>query len=100
MCSISSFDIISGVVPKPKIFLCIPAFAAVTPNGINTLLAKATFFINDNPVFNNGQRSLPRNPPYCIILDNWVFDSIISVDELFAKALRRLATCLSVNDSL
>ena len=30
------------------------------------------FFINGSPVFNNGPRSLPRNPPDCIILDNWV----------------------------
>ena len=40
---ISSFDIISAVVPDPKIFLCFPASAADTaagyPNGIKTLLA-------------------------------------------------------------
>ena len=39
---IFSFDIISVVVPEPKIFLCIPASAAaaaVNPNGIKTLLA-------------------------------------------------------------
>ena len=40
----SSFDIISVVVPNPKmILLCIPAFAAdgaaVNPKGIKTLLA-------------------------------------------------------------
>ena len=69
ICSNSSFEIIDGVVPEPKIFLCIPGSAAVYPNGINTLLAKATFFINGNPVFNNRQRILPRNPPDCIILD-------------------------------
>ena len=43
MSSISSFDIISVVVPEPRIFLCIPASAAdaaaVDPNGIKTLLA-------------------------------------------------------------
>ena len=50
-------------------FFCIPVFAAdtttVNPNGIKTLLAKSliTFFINGNPVFNNGPISLPRNPP-------------------------------------
>ena len=73
MSSISSFDIISAAVPNPKIFLCILAYAAaVNPNGIKTLLANGliTFFINGNPVFSNGLRSLPRNPPYCIILDN------------------------------
>ena len=105
MSSISSLNIISVVVSEPKIFLCIPAFAAdaaaVYPNGIKTLLANGliTFFIKGNPVFSHGARSLPRNPPDCIILDNWVFDSIISVDELFAKALRRFATCLLGNNN-
>ena len=41
--SISSFEIIKVVVPDPKIFLCILAFAAdaaaVNPNGVKTLLA-------------------------------------------------------------
>ena len=31
-----------------------------------------------------------------IILDNWVFDTIILTDELFAKALRRFVACLLV----
>ena len=45
MSFISSFDIISvaGLLPEPKIFLCIPAFAAdaggVNHNGIKTLFA-------------------------------------------------------------
>ena len=39
------------------------------------------FFINDNPVFSNGPRSIPRNPPECTILDIWVFDSLVSADE-------------------
>ena len=43
MCSISSFDINSVVVLDPKNFFCIPASpadaAAVSPNGIKTLLA-------------------------------------------------------------
>ena len=39
-----------------------------------------TFFINGNPVFSNGPRSLPRNPD-CTILDIWVFDNLISVDK-------------------
>ena len=39
-----------------------------------------TFFINVNPAFSNGPRSLPRNPPDYIILGIWVFDSLISVD--------------------
>ena len=81
MFSISSFNIISAVVPDPKIFLCIPASAAdaaaVNPNGIKTLLANGltTFFINGNTVFSNGPKGLPRNPP------DLVFDSLISVDK-------------------
>ena len=74
MFSISLFDIISVVVPEPKIFLCVSASAAaaVNPNGTKTLLADGliTFFINDNPVFSNGPRNLPRNPADYIILDN------------------------------
>ena len=80
---ISSFDIISIVVSAaddegqqdPKIFLSIPApaayAAAVNHKGIKTILANGliTFFINANPIFSNGPRSLPRNPPDCIILD-------------------------------
>ena len=57
MSSISSFDVISVVVPEPKIFLCIPASAAddftVNPNEIKTLLANVliTFFGNGKPCF-------------------------------------------------
>ena len=85
MSFISSFDIISilllceayseGCLPDPKVFLCIPVSAAdaavVNPKGIKMLLANGliTFFINGNPVFSNGPRSIPRNPPDCIILD-------------------------------
>ena len=69
--------------PDPKIFLCISSSAAdaapVNPKGIQTLLANGliTFFINGNPVFSNGSRILARNPPYCTILDNRVFDNLI-----------------------
>ena len=108
MSSISSFDISSVVFwwKDPRIFLCIPASAAdaalVNPNGIKTLLANGfiTFFINGSRVFNNAPRSLPKNPRGCTILDNWVFDNLISVDELFAKILRRFWTCLLVNRNL
>ena len=78
-----------------RFFLCTSASAAddaaVNPKGIKTLLANGliTFFINGNPVFGNGPTSLARSPPDCVILDNWVFDNFISVDDLFAKALRR-----------
>ena len=65
--------------------------AAVSPNEIKTFLANSfiTFFINGDPLFSNGPRILPRNVPDCIILDNWVFDNLISADELFASALLR-----------
>ena len=59
-----------------QILLCIPVSAtdaaAVNPRGIKTLLASGliTFFVNVNPVFNNGPSNLPRNRPDCIILDN------------------------------
>ena len=75
--SIPSFHIISVVLLlDPKICLCIPESAAdavaVNPKGIKTLLANGliTFFISGNPGLSNGPRSLARNPPDYIILDN------------------------------
>ena len=120
MSFISSFDIVSAVDegwwgkaedeewrrPDIKIFLCIPASgadaAAVNPKGIKTILANGliTFFISGNPVFSNGPRSLPRNPPDYIILDIWAFDNVISVDKQFSKTIRRFATCLLINNNL
>ena len=56
-----------------RFFLCVPASAAdaaaVNPRGIKTLLASGSIaiFINGNPLFSNGPRSLPRNPPDHII---------------------------------
>ena len=44
-------------------------------------------------------RNLPRNTLDCIILNNWVFDNLISVD-LLAKTLQRFATCVLVNNNL
>ena len=50
-------------------FLCIPTSAAdvifANPNGIKTLLVKAlsTFPYKGKPVFSNGPRCPPRNPP-------------------------------------
>ena len=85
MSSNSSFDFISvvlreaedeGRLPDRKTFLCIPASAvdavAVNPKGIKTLLANGLiiFFIRGSPFFSNGSSNLPRNPLYCIILDN------------------------------
>ena len=69
MSFISSSEITKVVVPDPNLFLCIPASAAdaaaVNSKGIKTLLANGliTFFINGNPVFNNGPSNLPKNPP-------------------------------------
>ena len=74
--------------------------AAVNPNGINTFLANGviTFFIKGNPVFSNGPSNLPKNPPGCILFDNWVFENLMSTDELLENALRMLKICLSVNN--
>ena len=72
--SISSFDIISAIVPNPDSFLGTPvsaaAIAAVNPNGTSTFLAKnvSTFFINLRPTFISCRRNPLRNQPDCIIL--------------------------------
>ena len=57
---------------------------AVNPNGIKRLSANGLikYFINGNPVFSNGPRNLPRNPPDCIVLDICVFGNLVSVDDL------------------
>ena len=90
MSLISSFDIISAVVlfwPDPKIFLCIPEIAAdaalVNLKGIKAFLASGliTFFISGNLIFSDGPGSLSKKPSDCIILDNRVFDNLISVDD-------------------
>ena len=60
----------------------------------------STFFIKGKPAFINGPLSLPRNPAYCIILSSFVFENLLLAGNLLAKTLRRLATHLSVNDSL
>ena len=52
------------------------------------------------PFFSNGPKSLPRNPPDYPILCNWVFNNFVLADELFAKALRSLETCVLVNNKL
>ena len=82
MSSISLFDIISVVFRDPKIFLCIPASAAdaaaVNPKGIKKLLASGFYLLM---VILFLVSNLPRNPPDCIVFDNWVFDNLISADE-------------------
>ena len=83
--------------------MCILAYAAdaavVNLSGIKNVLASSliTSFLNGNPLFVNVPRILPRNPPDWIILDNWVFDSLISADELLGKSWRRFTTCLLLN---
>ena len=46
--------------------------ADISLDGIQTLLAigLSTFCIIGNPVFSNGPKSLPKNPPGCTILCN------------------------------
>ena len=91
---LSSLEITCIVKPDSNIFLWIAASvadaAAVNPKGIKTLLA--TFPIKGNPVFNNGPKRQPINPPDGPILCYWVFDNFILAEELFAKALRSLNT--------
>ena len=105
---ISAIEFISAVLPDTNILFWIAASvadaaaAAVNPNGIKTLLANglSTFPIKGNPVFSNGPKSLPKNPPGCPILCNWVFDNFILAEELFAEALRNFKTCVLVNKNL
>ena len=105
--SLSSLEMIKLVNPDSNIFLWIAAFvadaaAAANLNGIKTILANclSTFPIKGNPVFNNGPKSLPKNPPDCTIVDNWVFENLISANEPFAKALQICETCVLVNNNL
>ena len=56
--------------------------------------------LNGKPVFSNGPKGLPKCLPDCLILCNWVFDSFILADELFAKSLRSLRTRVLVNNNL
>ena len=56
--------------------------------GLNTFSSwLSTFSIKDNPVFSDGSESLPKSPPECLILCNWVFDDFILAEELLGKAL-------------
>ena len=75
--------------------------SAVNHYGIKTLLANAfnKFVIKDNPGFSNDPKSLPKNPPDYPILCNCVFDNFILADDLFAKALRILETCVLVSNN-
>ena len=103
---ISSLEIIKVAVPDLNNFFWIAASVAdvpaVNPNVIKTLLGNdlSTFFIKDNPVFSNVPKILPRNPSYCSILWNRVFDNFILADEQFAKALQSFETYVLVNNNL
>ena len=104
---ISSLEIINVVKPYPNIFLQIAASVVdaatvnVNPNRVRIVLVNglSTFPIKDNPVLSYGPKSLPKNPPDGAILCNSVFDSFISAEELFAKALQSFETCVLVNDN-
>ena len=103
---ISSWEIISFVKPDPNIFLSVVgsviAAAAGNPNGVKTFLANdlSTFPIKGNPFFSNGPKRLPKDPPDCTILCNWVFDNFILAEELFWKSLRSFETFVLVNKNL
>ena len=90
----------------PNIFLWIATSvakaAAVNPNNFKSLLANglSTIFIKGKPVFSYGPKSLPKIPPHCLILCNWVFDNFILAEELIAKALQSLETCVLANNNL
>ena len=60
----------------------------------------STFLIKGSPVFSNGPRSLPRNPPDFSILWNWVFNIFILTDEPFARVLASYETCVLLNNNL
>ena len=50
--------------------------------------------VHSSPVpkqLSDGPRSLPRSPSESINLDSRIFESSISFDESYAKALQRLA---------
>ena len=51
--------------------------------------------LNDVKLISKGS----RNPPGCAVLENWVFDNFILAYELFAKVLKSLETCVSVNNN-
>ena len=91
---ISSFEIISVVIPDPSLFLWIAASAAdaatVNPNDIITLLANglSTFPIKGKPGFSNGPKSIPKIPPDWAILCKWVFDNFVLTEELLYEPLK------------
>ena len=89
---ISSFEIINVAIPDPNSFswiaLLVANAAAVYSSVIKALLAVSSTF--SKPVFTNGCKVLPENPPDSPFLCNWVFEDSILADEIFTKALRNL----------
>ena len=62
------------------------------------LLKVFTWLINGEAIFTNGQRILAENSPNSEIFNGWVSDDLVLGDELFSKALRKFATCLSIDN--
>ena len=60
---------------------------AVNRNGTNGL---STFPIKGNPVFSNGHDSLPKNPPDCLTLCNWVFGNFTIAENYLQKLYEAL----------
>ena len=50
-------------------------------------------------MFCNGPSNLPKNAPVCIVFDSWIYQNLISADELFEKALPILEMCLPVSNN-
>ena len=100
------FAKLSPKEPRSKDFplnsrICADA-TAVNSTGTKTLLVSglSTYFIKGKLVFIKGLRSLPKNPPNCTMLDNWVFENFILTDEPFAKASQIFETYVLVNNNL
>ena len=74
--------------------------AAIKRNGFKIPLANAetNFFINATWNFINGSSSLPRSPPYCVVLHICVSENLILADDL--ENLRGLKIYLPVNINL
>ena len=51
-------------------------------------------------LLSNGPKNLPKNYSNCPILFNWDFDNFKLANELLAKALRSLKTCVLTNGNL
>ena len=88
---ISSFEIISVVIPDPYIWFLIAAsvadVAAINCNGMKILLVNvvSTFFVNGNPDLTNGPRNF-RNSPFWLII---FFCSFFKNIPLFSKELMK-----------